>query len=146
MQRGRPRRALPFWRYVGYCQRLFGRQTEHYWMQRYMLRADDYPEGGEEKAPDTPEIAAAIVRIPRRQCRTGGARIGVQRYKKAALAAQHPQGGSFPPALLFVRRKHYPVPTIQYAIHRNGVAGTCNLHLFILSEGAFELAKSELYY
>ena len=38
-----------------------------------------------------------------------------------------------------------PGRNIQYRIHRSGGTGNCSLHLFILSEGAFELGEAELY-
>ncbi|KAK3707299.1 hypothetical protein QZH41_004236 [Actinostola sp. cb2023] len=38
-----------------------------------------------------------------------------------------------------------PGRNIQYRIHRSGGTGNCALHLYILSEGAFELDEDELY-
>lgn len=38
-----------------------------------------------------------------------------------------------------------PGRNIQYRIHRSGGTGNCTLHLYILSEGAFELNAGELY-
>ncbi|KAK3745424.1 hypothetical protein QZH41_010245 [Actinostola sp. cb2023] len=38
-----------------------------------------------------------------------------------------------------------PGRNIQYRIHRSGGTGNCALHLYILSEGAFELEQDELY-
>ncbi|KAK3737879.1 hypothetical protein QZH41_003159 [Actinostola sp. cb2023] len=38
-----------------------------------------------------------------------------------------------------------PGRNIQYRIHRSGGTGSCSLHLYILSEGAFELDEDELY-
>ncbi|KAK3752124.1 hypothetical protein QZH41_006974 [Actinostola sp. cb2023] len=43
------------------------------------------------------------------------------------------------------RNSQGPGHNIQYGIHRSGGTGNCALHLYILSEGAFELEEGELY-
>ncbi|KAK3743009.1 hypothetical protein QZH41_007226 [Actinostola sp. cb2023] len=43
------------------------------------------------------------------------------------------------------RNSQGPGRNIQYHIHRSGGTGNCVLHLYILSEGAFELEDGELY-
>ncbi|KAK3752083.1 hypothetical protein QZH41_016991 [Actinostola sp. cb2023] len=43
------------------------------------------------------------------------------------------------------RHSQGPGRNIQYRIHRSGVTGNCSLHLYVMSEGAFELEEGKLY-